>query len=102
MSDDGSGNGISIPSMLISKKDGKELLDFLETASEDELTQTALMATFEMNKPDNRVEYDIWFSSSNDRALDFISEFETHDKALGSDVLMTPHYVFWTCTFCDE
>ena len=30
------------------------------------------MAEFDMVKPDNRVEYDIWYTSSNDRALDFI------------------------------
>jgi hypothetical protein len=101
MSDDGSGNGISIPSMLISKKDGEELLDFLKTASDEELNQTALMATFSINSPDNRVEYDIWYSSSNDRALDFITDFEAHDKSLGTDVLMTPHFVFWKCPFCD-
>jgi hypothetical protein len=33
MSDDGTGNGIRIPSMIISKKDGMKLLDFLQTAS---------------------------------------------------------------------
>lgn len=32
MSDDGTGNGIRIPSMLISKKDGKKLIDFIKTA----------------------------------------------------------------------
>lgn len=28
-----------------------------------------------MFRPDNRVEYDIWYSSSNDVALDFIHDF---------------------------
>jgi hypothetical protein len=37
MSDDGSGAGIRIPSMLISKKDGDKLLDFLKTATPTEL-----------------------------------------------------------------
>jgi len=37
MSDDGSGAGIRIPSMIISSKDGKKLLDFLERCSEEEL-----------------------------------------------------------------
>lgn len=37
MSDDGSGAGIRIPSMLISKKDGDKLLDFLKTATDEEL-----------------------------------------------------------------
>ena len=34
MSDDGTGGGIRIPSMLIGKTDGKKLLDFLKRASE--------------------------------------------------------------------
>lgn len=37
MSDDGTGAGIRIPSMLISKKDGDKLLDFMKTATPDEL-----------------------------------------------------------------
>jgi hypothetical protein len=37
MSDDGTGAGIRIPSMLISKSDGDKLLDFMKTATEDEL-----------------------------------------------------------------
>lgn len=98
MSDDGTGGGIRIPSMLISKKDGQKLIDFLKRASDEELDQTAIMAQFIMEKPDDRVEYDIWFTSSNDRALDFVSDFKEQDKRLGDKTLMTPHYVFWKCT----
>jgi hypothetical protein len=79
MSDDGTGGGIRIPSMLITKTDGQRLLNFMKRASDTELDTTAIMAEFMMNKPDNRVEYDIWFTSSNDRALDFISDFKDVD-----------------------
>lgn len=79
MSDDGTGGGIRIPAMLIGKTDGKKLLDFLRRASQEELDQVAIMAEFVMEKPDNRVEYDLWFTSSNDRALDFISDFKEYD-----------------------
>lgn len=37
MTDDGTGGGIRMPSMLISKKDGLKLIDFLETATNSEL-----------------------------------------------------------------
>ena len=33
MKDDGTGNAIRIPSMLISKTDGKKLIDYLKRAS---------------------------------------------------------------------
>lgn len=38
MSDDGTGAGIRIPGLLISKDDGEKLLHFLKTASDEELT----------------------------------------------------------------
>ena len=75
MSDDGTGGGIRIPAMLIGKSDGRKLIDFLKKASPQELDQIAIMAKFVMSNPDDRVEYDFWFTSSNDRALDFLSDF---------------------------
>lgn len=37
MSDDGTGGGIRIPSMLIGKTDGRKLIDYLKRASDEEL-----------------------------------------------------------------
>ena len=37
MSDDGTGSGIRIPSVLISKTDGDILTDFMRTASQEQL-----------------------------------------------------------------
>ena len=101
MADDGTGAGIRIPSMLISKTDGEKLLDFIKTASSEELKQINVLAIFDMTRPDNRVEYDVWYSSSNDVALDFLQDFMKVDKRFGSSVLMTPRFVFWECTDCE-
>ena len=95
MKDDGTGNSIRIPSMLIGKKDGEILIDFLETQPQSVIDSIAIKAEFQMNKPDNRVEYDFWYTSSNDKALDFIRDFGEVDKKLGTNVLMEPHFVFW-------
>jgi hypothetical protein len=102
MSDDGTGGGIRIPSMIISEADGKKLLDFVRRASATEFDSTAIMAEFVMESPDNRVEYDLWFTSSNDRALDFVTDFQEYDTKFYDKVLFTPHYVFWKCPFCEE
>jgi len=37
MSDDGSGAGIRIPSMMISKKSGDKLIKFMKTATKEEI-----------------------------------------------------------------
>lgn len=60
------------------------------------------MATFNMDRPDNRVEYDYWYTSSDDRALDFLRDFKENHLTYGKDVLMTPHFAFWTCSNCDS
>lgn len=76
MSDDGSGGGIRIPSMLISKNDGVILKKWLSQASKNELLQLVVMAEFKMNtNADNQVSYDFWMTSSSNRALDFIEDF---------------------------
>mmetsp|Transcript_18706 Transcript_18706/g.28670 ORF Transcript_18706/g.28670 Transcript_18706/m.28670 type:complete len:263 (-) Transcript_18706:386-1174(-) len=100
MSDDGYGIGIEIPSMLITQDDGEKLKDWLSQADDEELSQIAIMAQFDISRPDNRVEYDIWLSSSNDKGLDFVQDFAKVDDKFGASVLMTPHYKFAICEDC--
>lgn len=144
MSDDGTGSGIRIPSMLVGRSDGYKFIDYLEAyggtptvkakptfddvpedevddvddilddpKSKKELTRkekenlkklesTMIGISFTMEKPDNRVEYDIWYTSTDDRALDFIDNFREYDTALDSNVLMTPHFVTFDCSECDD
>lgn len=46
MSDDGTGGGIRIPSVLISKTDGDKLLGWFNKANETERNQLLMMAEF--------------------------------------------------------
>jgi hypothetical protein len=55
MSDDGTGTGILIPSMLISRKDGEKLKDYLKSASEEDAYQAALQVEFVLENHDNTV-----------------------------------------------
>ena len=75
MTDDGSGAGLRIPSVLIQKEDGAILIDFMKTATKKELESVILLSNFNMSRPDNRVEYDLWCTSSNEVMLDFIQDF---------------------------
>lgn len=75
MSDDGSGAGLRIPSMLVSYEDGQKLIDFMKTSTKRVRDQISIVVEFKMQRPDNRVEYDIWYSSNNDLVLDFIQDF---------------------------
>lgn len=67
------------------------------SASQEELDQTISTIEFELKRPDDRVEYDIWYSSANERAMNFIGSFGPINNRLGRHVLMTPHFQFQTC-----
>jgi hypothetical protein len=61
-----------------------------------------VQATFKTkSNEDNRVEWDLWMTSSSDRALDFLEDFRQLQEAFGDNVKFTPHYVFWECINCD-
>lgn len=101
MVDDGTGNGIRIPSIMINKKEGEALIEYYEAGNENDRKKVSLVSTFNIAKPDDRVEYDIWISSSNDRGLDFVKDFQRFNDILGDKVLMTPRYFTWSCINCD-
>jgi hypothetical protein len=71
MGDDGTGTGIRIPAMLIGTEDGAKLKNF--TVFSDSGT---LSAEFNMPNIDQKVHVELWFSSNNVLALDFIKEFD--------------------------
>ena len=76
MSDDGTGGGIRIPSMLISNPDGIKLLKWYNDASVADKNQLVLMAEFVLaTESDNKVQFDFWMTSSSNRALDFVEDF---------------------------
>lgn len=104
MSDDGTGGGIRIPSMLIGKTHGANLMDWLEAASTEDRAAMSIFMDFVLSTDDtNVVNYDFWFTSSSDRALDFLEDFAQVEKKLTKEhVNFTPHYVFWQCQNCDD
>jgi hypothetical protein len=102
MIDDGSGNGINIPSMLISTKHGEAIIqEIKDCVHEHKLYCVQLLAGFELPHPDNRVEYDFWYSSSSDEALDFIQNFGDFHKRFQKDVFFTPRFYSFECPDCE-
>lgn len=44
----------------------------------------------------------IWYTSSNDKALDLVKNFKDHAVGLGTTVNFEPRIVTWACTSCDS
>lgn len=85
-----------------SSSKGKGGKDEVDPKAQKLLETAYIIISFNMENPDNRVEYDIWFTSTDDRALDFINNFKEYDKILAENALMTPHYVTFDCVECDN
>jgi hypothetical protein len=46
---------------------------------------------------------ELWYTSSNDRALDFIKNFvDDYKKFAMSQIDFAPHIVTWACPQCDQ
>lgn len=98
MSDDGSGLSISIPSFLIEKKDG----DLIKNQWKHETKSIYIKGEIEMVNPDNRVEYELWYSSFLDIDVRTIYDLGSHERAFGSDALFTPRILTYSCKDCDQ
>jgi hypothetical protein len=102
MSDDGTGGGIRIPSMLIGQRDGEKLLEWMKNATPEEFKQLVVLCEFVMPyNEDDKVQYEYWFTSSSDRALDFLEDFQVMEEKFHGLANFEPHYVFWECQDCD-
>lgn len=108
MIDDGVGLSIAIPTVIITKEVGDALRKAVLDAEENNKNPTnkkqfvVLLVDFEMNNPDDRVEYDIWYTSGDVTALNYIKSMKAYNDKLGKDVLMTPHMVVRNCSYCFE
>ena len=58
MSDDGTGQSITIPSFIIRKQDAQKIIATIEDG-----INVYVKAELEIVHPDNRVEYELWYSS---------------------------------------
>lgn len=95
MGDDGTGTGIRIPSMLIGKTDGDMLIEFAKTQM-----GATLSAEFSVKEKGATADVEIWYSSNNQRALDFVKEFDRYAHKLAGYVNITPRFVTWGCPGC--
>jgi hypothetical protein len=98
------GDTVKIPSLLISFADGEKIKKYLKRNSDIINGKIGpfptLKISFEMTRPDDRVEYDVWFSSAETKALKFMNDLRQYNDKLHSKVLFTPHYVTWNCSDC--
>jgi hypothetical protein len=98
MSDDGTGQTVTIPSFIIRKRDADLIKETLLNSN----SSVYIKAEVEMTHPDNRVEYDLWYSTVTDLESWFMYDLSMYQKTLGSNALFTPRILTYSCQTCSE
>jgi len=90
MTDDGSGEIVSIPSVMIQYTDGVILKTFVNDSSPLEVE---IEIAWGLPRPDGRVEWELWTTSElSSTEMAFVSDFKDVVESLGDSQLFTPHY----------
>lgn len=87
VADDGYGNTISIPSILISKQDGQPLIDEIKKKQNEVIVELAWEVPI-----DHTVQVDMWMSAGSHESQKFLKEFSTARRTLNEVLSFTPHY----------
>ena len=87
MADDGTGHSINIPSFIIRKRDADAIKAHI---AYDRNQSIYIKAELEMAHPDNRVEYEFWYSTILDVDYWRLYDLSVYQKALNDHALFTP------------
>jgi hypothetical protein len=99
MSDDGNGNSVNIPSFIIRRQDAESIKEQLKNSSS---AGVYIKAELEIVHPDNRVEYDLWYSTVLDLQSWLVYDMSLYQRALDSSALFTPRILTYSCRSCSE
>ena len=89
MNDDGTGNDIKIPIVMISKKNGDILVDYIKQNSNEKI----FVEINFIKKSSEKVDFKLFFSSSEKRAYTLINNLKQYLYKFGDQVTFTPIYV---------
>ena len=100
MSDDGSGNDINIPIIMISQNDGTTIMNYLE---KNKSSSVIVEVNFVSKKVDYKnIDVKIFFSSSELRAYELFDNLGQYIYKFGDQVNFIPIYVVHKAPFYDE
>lgn len=90
MADDGSGSDITIPTMLMFKQDSDRIKAELEKKKPVRMTMA-----WSVPNPDDHVEYDLWSTVTDEKAIDFQVMWLDAQQRLGKKATFSPHYYIY-------
>ncbi|CAD8184986.1 unnamed protein product [Paramecium octaurelia] len=88
---------IRIPTIMISKKQGNELKEFLMQNNHKNLYVQVLFPDFYQT---DKVKYEYWFSSMDQKSYKFLRQFYSFHMQMNESLQFTPHYTLGRCAQC--
>jgi hypothetical protein len=88
MIDDGSGSDLTIPAVLINKRDGEKIKEEMKKGN----SAVYIRIEFDMKKTDI-VTYQIFFSSTTKRIYKLLRDFYPYHKVMKEKLNFIPHYI---------
>lgn len=83
MADDGTGERVQIPSIIISKEDGDKIKSYM---TENPSKKVQVEISWGLPRPDGRVEWELWMPPNpNTSTRKFMQDFEEVMEVLGQD-----------------
>ena len=99
MTDNGSSGNLSIPSFLISKKDGTAIKSYLKNPETRE--HVVLQLRFELVQSPSLVNMVLWMSAADKNVQIFLRDFSSFaDEFTNDELSFSPHYSTITCWHC--
>ena len=98
MSDDGSGAGILVPTMMIGNYQGNQLKEFLKN---NDKSSVRLEARFE-EKKSKKVDVKMWYASDDEKSVDLLGDLGDYLHRVVEHIDFEPRFAFWACPHCDD
>jgi len=104
--DDGLGEKIKIPTVIIPRKYGEKIKEYMKQSPALALYVT-LSISFKMvyiiviKEQSRVVNVQLFLNSADPRSIHFFVEFENFFKRLGDKVKIEPIYKYYNCLWCD-
>lgn len=96
--------GITIPTVLISKKEGDQLIKFIEKLPFPPVNENfapIVIINFPYDTLTDNVKLDFWFSASDSSvSYNFLNYFSYYALSNPDAFKFTPHFVTWDCLIC--
>jgi hypothetical protein len=89
--------------MLISKDDGDKIIAWIVGASQEGKKKASIKASFLTEfYEDGKVMVEYWYTSGDDRSLDFARDISKYVERLSDVIIWQPRPVTWACPHCDD